>query len=616
MFSPGTTLYFLNCPTVDITRRNVAYFATAEAQQAYFASFIVKTVTNMIPMVDAGQSCSVELEGTPGDYTGITYAMWQNEYNAKWYYAFCSTPYISSQRKITTIDLVLDDFMTYQQDIVYNNCLIIKSHVKSDKKGEWLYPEGLEKGEFIIRSVQQIIENGSVPRDWSNCMVLSCSFVPITETNLQESGYRNSLDEYGKWLKIGGDPQFAGGHIVHGLFQGTIYIAAPMNTVTPSDEEVEAFNEIISRYQAHGQVGRIKCLRNVPRWLVEDFINKESNSNSPVEQGEPVEVEEPKGFAYLGDTYTPHNNKLYNSDYNYMILSATSGDQQEIHYENFLNRKVSFSISGQLSDNPAIMCIPCNYFNQVRDYTHRVMLTDFPQSSYGYSSFLNSQSFYPNSYYDTMINKTAAQRSNEDYNRNMDYFQSMVNNGVSAVGGVAGAVGSAASGNVGGAISSGVQVFGSLANMGFDSVRYQNNTAYAKRMRVFDDSLAIQQIQANARAPYALTGTATSNIMYAFQQFRINCYQYQIKPYYAKIIDSYFDMYGYTINQYGIPDPTIRTKWTYIQTGDAPVRGAIPHESLMAITEQLQNGLRFWRNPAACWLDYSQDNTIGVVKDD
>lgn len=81
------------------------------------------------------------------------------------------------------------------------------------------------------------------------------------------------------------------------------------------------------------------------------------------------------------------------------------------------------------------------------------------------------------------------------------------------------------------------------------------------------------------------------------------------KDEYLKIIDSYFTMYGYKVNEVKIPNVTGRTYWNYVKTIDCNIEGDIPQNDLQKIKDIFNHGVTFWHDPTK-FLDYTQNNTI------
>ena len=92
----------------------------------------------------------------------------------------------------------------------------------------------------------------------------------------------------------------------------------------------------------------------------------------------------------------------------------------------------------------------------------------------------------------------------------------------------------------------------------------------------------------------------------------------QIKAEQAKVIDDFFTMYGYQVNELKIPNvfnPSVfsqlRPCWNYVKTQNAvitPKEGlGLPAEAEQKICEIFNNGVTFWNKDASVG-DYSQNN--------
>ena len=77
----------------------------------------------------------------------------------------------------------------------------------------------------------------------------------------------------------------------------------------------------------------------------------------------------------------------------------------------------------------------------------------------------------------------------------------------------------------------------------------------------------------------------------------------------ARIIDSYFDMYGYKVARMKAVNIKTRRYWNYIKCNQINITANIPQEDLNTIKQMFLNGVTFWHDPSK-FLDYSQNNTI------
>ena len=86
-------------------------------------------------------------------------------------------------------------------------------------------------------------------------------------------------------------------------------------------------------------------------------------------------------------------------------------------------------------------------------------------------------------------------------------------------------------------------------------------------------------------------------------------YKMSIKQEYAKIIDDFFSMYGYKVNEVKVPNITGRTNWNYIKTVNCNLLGDIPQNDMQKLKDMFNKGITLWHN-ASTFLDYSQNNAI------
>jgi hypothetical protein len=78
---------------------------------------------------------------------------------------------------------------------------------------------------------------------------------------------------------------------------------------------------------------------------------------------------------------------------------------------------------------------------------------------------------------------------------------------------------------------------------------------------------------------------------------------------YAVMIDSFFSMFGYKVNEVKVPNITGRSNWNFVKTKQCNVLGNIPQEDLDEIKAMFDSGITIWHK-TAYFLDYSQNNPI------
>lgn len=103
--------------------------------------------------------------------------------------------------------------------------------------------------------------------------------------------------------------------------------------------------------------------------------------------------------------------------------------------------------------------------------------------------------------------------------------------------------------------------------------------------------------------------TMNGDILAADNSNTFYFYSKSIKPEYAKIIDDYFSMFGYKVNEIKVPNINTRQNWNYIKTIGANIIGPIPQEDIEKIKKIFDNGITFWHSPGA-YLNYTLPNPI------
>lgn len=89
-------------------------------------------------------------------------------------------------------------------------------------------------------------------------------------------------------------------------------------------------------------------------------------------------------------------------------------------------------------------------------------------------------------------------------------------------------------------------------------------------------------------------------------------YKMSIKSEFAEVIDDYFSMYGYKVNEVKIPNIQGRTNWNFVKLHNPNIEGTlIPEEDLNKYKRQLEEGITFWHNYST-FRDYSQTNNIVI----
>ncbi len=90
-------------------------------------------------------------------------------------------------------------------------------------------------------------------------------------------------------------------------------------------------------------------------------------------------------------------------------------------------------------------------------------------------------------------------------------------------------------------------------------------------------------------------------------EFGYHFYNARIKNEYAKIIDDYFNRFGYATKITKIPNRTSRPHWNYVKTIGCTLTGSLPADTAKKICSIYDNGITFWKNGSEVG-NYSLDN--------
>lgn len=258
------------------------------------------------------------------------------------------------------------------------------------------------------------------------------------------------------------------------------------------------------------------------------------------------------------DGYVPRNNKLFVYPYNFMMVDNHGGVSEEFRYEDFTTDNCVFTTKGDITPGCSIRTIPRNYKHIDYNYSEGINALKLPIGSWEGDVYTNW----------------------------------LTQNSVNIATSVASDLGSIALG--GGMLTNGMMIGGAGSVIsGVTGIAGTMGTVYQ-----------------HSRIPNQVYGNQNSgDVTFSDGESTFTMYRRTIKQEYARVIDSYFDMFGYKVNTVKVPNITGRSEWNFIKTIDCNVDGNIPQEDLETIKKACNTGITFWHNPANMY-NYSLSNTI------
>lgn len=241
----------------------------------------------------------------------------------------------------------------------------------------------------------------------------------------------------------------------------------------------------------------------------------------------------------LDGGYTPRNKKLYTYPYNFIVVSTgNSSREYRFEYSNkedaYHNKAITFEYSCGMSPNPEILVYPLDYAsvttNDTPNMDEVVLCTGFPQCAFVIDSFRAW----------------------------------LAQNASNFVGTLAGAGVGAITGGIG-AVVGAVGISGTISSL-----------------------------ISNATKGSTTKGTQGTSTEVAIGAKGIYFKYYSVQEEFARVIDDYFDRYGYACCEIKVPNRKVREHWTYTKTKNCCVTGNAPVSAIAKIKEIYNNGITFW----------------------
>lgn len=338
-------------------------------------------------------------------------------------------------------------------------------------------------------------------------------------------------------------------------------IYTPLNIIAgvPSNDPASV-DVLVNEYIAEGQEDRIVAIYQYP-----EFLGDASTSTA---------VTSAKNITpnlTTIDGYTPKNKKLFTHPYNFLLVSNNAGNTAEFKWENWKDstKRGNFKVTGVFVSTPSVMCYPISYRGITEDYDSGLTLNSFPQCPWVGDAF---KAWWAQ-------NKASVATS--------------VGSSVLAAGL---AVGAFALNPALGAATEGAQFMAGVGALG--AVAGAERNVASTLAKVKDLKNTPPQVHGQAQTDSLNAGMG--RVEYSF-------YSMSIKSQFAKIIDDYFDRYGYATHLNKIPNRNVRPHWTFTKTKGCTITGSIPADDAVAITKIYDNGITFWKSGSEVG-DYSLDN--------
>ena len=457
----------------------------------------------------------------------------------------------------TNIYIKQDVWQTWQFDIQYLQSFVEREmiDVSQDFPGSNREPEGLEFGEPKIQATADI--EGFLP-------MYVIAYATNNEHNPTSDGLPNA-DSY------------SDGGYINGMASGIAYCfcASPSNVLN-----------VISVINSRGLGDLIVSVFTVPRLAFlgysdctfENITNPSwrwihwfSNNDEILDsQGRTISL---NGVGNSIDGYVPVNKKILSYPYCYLTINPTNGNSKIFKYENFSGNP-QIKIISEVNPNPSIAIIPQNYNGKNGDVTNEAsFLTGYPTVSYQSDKF--------NAW--LAQNQKAIDLSLAHERKN--YAIGIESRGIDMLTNTGAMIGYGMTGKFGEAISSA----GSVLNGVIGEQQAYENYVYGVKSQM-------AQKEAQSLVP-STANVGTSATLIGYDLIGANLViKYGIRREFAEKIDKYFSAFGYSTNQFKIPNINNRPTWNYVKTLNCNINGNIPQADLAEIKEIFNSGITLWHS--------------------
>lgn len=466
--------------------------------------------------------------------------------NNKRYYIFIDSVEWKSNLNTVILHYSYDYWQTYCYQIELKESYVEREHVEDDTFGKHIIDEGLPIDEYVIQSSEVLDGNND---GMYFCITLSdtrdCVSIAHSEQKPIPSTCKPSKFE-----------------------QSTAIIFS---------DDLEIVSRFIDLLTSRNKLDGISGMYSVPKTAIPTKIQKQGYDwdtgedlikyvgiNNDLPTMLVWDISKPSKI----DGYSPINKKCFTYPYCFANITNNNGSSLYGQFE--------------LADDKTTVKFRY-YFPCIEGNTSFGYLADYDGVTKNFDKSLQGQTnielpFVTNTfsaYLSANQNSIANQYSTIDRNETASIVKAGVN-------GAVGIVGSLATGNIAGAISSGIGTASNIADATL--------SAYNQRQAI-DSSLKDQESKANV-SHGAYTGVG--NIICGQIGFKGQLITVTAEN--IKMIDDYFSMFGYKVNTIKKPELNTRPYWNYIKTSGVNMIGNVPQDALTILKQMFDNGVTMWHS--------------------
>ena len=540
----------------DRTYRHTMTFPSRAAQTSYFTGVCTRVMSESVYI--RPEDGSVRFNVNASEINQHNYIMFTNTESSRWWYAFVlDVEYINDET--SRVIFQIDVMQTWMFDYTVHPCYVERGHANDDTVGNWLLDEPVSTGELKFVA-SDILDSTNHPSTGLT------ELVPIVFTS--EEPYSGDWGGFAK-------------RTVNGGWNNAVYSGAGMYVFKSG--VLDEVNSWLTSLNKAGGGSAVSSIILFPKALIPDNWPSGGNVFDSFQKAETKQVEwAPFVGARNGlDGYMPRNNKLYTYPFNFLRVTNFRGAYHDYRFEFFSDStQPRFNVRGTPDAAADIFCQPKDYNGLTTGVEEQLSLGGIVQANWVYNSYQNWLA------------------------------QNAGNNLLNLISGALMIVPAARA--VGAGVKGAVEFGGLKAANRVDIVKDMAGVNPLEAAGAAMGAQSLAQLGANvfdaSQAPSKLVGTVTGAAVSGIGYGTFGAYRMCVRRNFAKLIDDFFDMYGYTTQELKVPNVTGRACWNYVKTRNSCVTGAVPSADLAQINANFDNGITFWHD--ANVGDYNRSNNI------
>lgn len=602
---PSGLIYILHNVEINKDYEHTILFTSKEQQQLFFSG-LRKYTLDYQTYTRTGRG-SIRVQIKTEDLYDCNYLMFENYFRysgtgvttKKWFYAFIDkVEYINNE--VSEVFFTIDVMQSWAFDYSIKASFIDRCHVSNDAKYSNLVPE-----EVSVGSAYHLID--AQPYDFdlnpTGVMFIVTEAIPDGDTNdcVFSTQDGNPETTTYNWKGIS-DPDvnigMRAGRLVNKVFTGLYYLYIDFIDTTNGPKLA---SNVIEAYTQKGKEQSIVTVIMVPSPVLgTNDDGKRSIFSVP-------EVTDTVFQNRYG--WKPNNNKIYNSPYNFVLVSNNSGNTKEYQWEEWASAgRGGFVVYYAPMNSPSCIILPTNYCGIGEDWDNGLKTDSFPVCAYAGDAYkawwaqngarigaqgINAtlgllagfadagmrygiRSNYASDRFENAVNDIDERFSSMG---NLQYTRRNINARARAELGAIRNFRDTMT-NIGemGALAAGGAAVGGITRLATTAV---------------DIASSIQSAKAQPNRAY---GDTSGSYLQAFtDRIKFSAYRMTLRPDLLKRMDAYFDMYGYAIKQLGTINRAARNYYTYIKTVGCNIQANCPEDDVGLIKAIYDNGITFWR---------------------